>query len=307
MHIAKPRALTALLLLATPLVPASLAAQHGDGWTTDFAAARERAAEHGRDVLVVFTGSDWCSPCIRLARDVWTKSEFVEAAQERYELVVVDNPKGPDVLSPEQRKTNDALHEEYAVNSWPTVVLTDPEGRPYARTKDYRPGGPAAYLEHLAELQKNRAARDAKFAAAEEAEGVERAKLLDAGLRLCGDFIPTGPYEAVIDAIVAADAENEAGLAMRWRTRRAADALEIELPALGKAGKWKELVARIDTFLDSFEPDDALRQKTLYWRGVGLAQTGELARAKESFEAAVALGTDAEYGQRSQQMLKRWQ
>ncbi|MBK8975917.1 MAG: thioredoxin family protein [Planctomycetes bacterium] len=292
--------LSALLTTAIPLL-----AQHGDGWTSDVPAARASAAEHGRDVLLVFTGSDWCSPCIRLAAEVWSRPEFVEAARERYELVIVDNPRGEDVISAEQRQANDALHALFAVNSWPTVVLTDAEGRPFARTKDYRAGGPAAWLEHLAELQRNRAERDRLFAAAAAVEGVERARLLDQGLRACGDFIPTGPYADVIDRILAADADNETGLAMRWRTRRAADALENDLPALGKSGRWAELVARIDEFLARYEPDDVLRQKTLYWRGVGLARTGDAETAKASFEAAVALGADAEYGRRSQAMLGR--
>ncbi len=301
----RPAAALSALLLGTVFLPPDLAAQHGEGWTADYPAARASAAEHGRNVLLVFTGSDWCSPCIRLAKDVWTKEEFTEAASEHYELVVVDNPRGKDVISAEQRAANDALHALHAVNSWPTVILVDPEGRPYARTKDYREGGPSAYLEHLAELQQNRAARDRLFAEAQEVEGAERARKLDAGLRACGDFLPTGPYEDVIDQIIAADADNEAGLAMRWRTRRAADQLEVDLPELGKAGKWAELVARIDTFLGEFEPDDVLRQKTLYWRGVGLARTGEAAKAKASFEAAVELGAELEYGERSAGMLKR--
>ncbi|MBK8975938.1 MAG: hypothetical protein IPM29_08425 [Planctomycetes bacterium] len=184
-------------------------------------------------------------------------------------------------------------------------MRTDAEGRPFARTRDYRPCGPAAWLEHLAELLRNRTERDRLFAAAEQVDGVERARLLDQGLRACGDFIPTGPSADVIDGILAADADDEAGLAMRWRTRRAADALENDLPALGKAGRWAELLARIDEFLARYEPENVLRQKTLYWRGVGLARIGDAETAKASFEAAVALGADAEYGRRSQAMLAR--
>ena len=113
--------------------------------------------------------------------------------------------------------------------------------------------------------------------------------------------------EAERDRIKAAlaDSDSEAARIVE-DARRAADQLEVDLPELGKAGKWAELVARIDTFLGEFEPDDVLRQKTLYWRGVGLARTGEMAKAKASFEAAVELGAELEYGERSAGMLKRF-
>ncbi|MGE0145613.1 MAG: thioredoxin fold domain-containing protein [Planctomycetota bacterium] len=295
------RYLLPALILSTS---ASLSAQHGDGWTADFAAAKASAIAENKDLLLVFTGSDWCAPCIRMAKEVFGTEEFRSRASEHYVLVVIDNPKGEEVITKTVREQNDALMAEFAVNSWPTMFLADSSGRPYARTKDYRPGGPDGYVEHLASLQGNKARRDALLSAAYESSGVERARQLDAAVAACGEFIPMAPYAALIDEIIAADAENEAGLSMRWRTRRAADALEVELPKLGKAGRWRELVTKIDTFLNDFEPDAAVRQKSLYWLGVGLGRLGETKRAKESLDAAIAIDPKSEFGSRSASLLK---
>jgi thioredoxin-related protein len=292
--------LPALFLFTT----APLSAQHGDGWTADFAAAKATATADSKDLLLVFTGSDWCAPCMRMAKEVFGTEEFRHQASEHYVLVVIDNPKGEAVITKSVRAQNDALLAEFAVNSWPTMFLADASGRPYARTKDYRPGGPDAYLDHLASLQANKSRRDAALTAADKLEGVARARQLDAAIAACGEFVPMAPYAELIDAIIAADAENEAGLSMRWRTRRAADALEIELPKLGKAGRWRELVTKIDTFLNDFEPDAAVRQKSLYWLGVGLGRLGEAARAKASLDAAVAIDPSSEFGSRSASLLK---
>lgn len=42
----------------------------GEGWVSDFAAAKKEAAESKKDLLVDFTGSDWCGWCIKLVDEV---------------------------------------------------------------------------------------------------------------------------------------------------------------------------------------------------------------------------------------------
>lgn len=284
----------------TPLV-----AQESPGWTADLAAAQTRAAREGHDLLLVFTGSDWCRPCIQLHDEVWSKPAFIEAASRHWELVVIDHPQGKDVIDAPTRARNEALRTRFAVNSWPTVFLADAEGRPYARTKDYRPGGPSAWLEQLRALQANKALRDGRRKQADASEGRARAEQIDAALRACGDFLPLAPYAAWIDELIASDPEDEGGFAARWRMQRAADALENELPALAKAGEWQQLVAKIDAFLADHRPSGVVRQKALYWHGVGLLRIDAADKAVTSLEEAVSLGADTEYGARSRQLLER--
>jgi thioredoxin-related protein len=292
-----------LLLTATAIRPA--AAQHGPAWTIDLDAALARAATSGKDVLLVFTGSDWCAPCKQLAKEVWTVEEFTKTAAERYELVVIDSPRKKDTLDAATVAKNEALRERFAVNSWPSVFLVDALGRPFARTKDYRPGGPAQYLEHLQQLQAAKARRDAALAKANDAKGPARAALLDEALLHCGEFVPMAPYAALVDDLLAADPKDESTVAARWRARRASDALEVELPKLGQAGNWKEFVARIDAFLAEHRADPLVMQKTLFWHGTGLLRVGQRERAAASLERAVALGAETEYGARSKELLPR--
>lgn len=291
-----------LLLAATATRPAC--AQHGDAWSTDLDAALARAAANGKDVLITFTGSDWCGPCKQLAAEVFTLEAFTKPASERYELVVIDSPRRT-ALDAAIKAKNEALRERFAVNSWPTAFLVDATGRPFARTKDYRPGGATKYLEHLQQLHQAKATRDAALAKAQTAKGAERAVLLDQALRACGEFVPMAPYEAIVDDLLKADPADEKGVAARWRARRAIDALEVDLPKLGQAGKWRELVDRIDAFLREHRPDPAVRQKVLYWHGVGLLRLGDSKRAAASLEEAVSLGAEAEYGVRSKELLQR--
>jgi thiol-disulfide isomerase/thioredoxin len=59
----------ALAILAGSL-EATLAA---DGWIVDFKEAQKRAAAEGKDILMEFTGSDWCPPCIQLKKTCSTR------------------------------------------------------------------------------------------------------------------------------------------------------------------------------------------------------------------------------------------
>ena len=46
----------------------------GEGWLSDFAAAKKQAAESKKDLLLDFTGSDWCGWCIKLNDEVFKQS-----------------------------------------------------------------------------------------------------------------------------------------------------------------------------------------------------------------------------------------
>src|SRR5205814_1539944 len=77
---------------APPPEPAGWAFEH---WTQDPAEARKLAAEQGKDVLLLFTGSDWCPACIALAKGCLTKPEFDAWLHERFVPVYLDFPRTP--------------------------------------------------------------------------------------------------------------------------------------------------------------------------------------------------------------------
>ena len=63
------------------------------------------------------------------------------------------------------------------MKGFPSILLCDAEGRPYAAT-GYQAGGPEKFVAHLNELRGNKAKRDEALAAAAKAEGVAKAKAL---------------------------------------------------------------------------------------------------------------------------------
>ncbi len=136
-----PRSLLVALLIATSVVPCI-----AGGWGDDYKAALAAAAKDNRNVLLDFTGSDWCGWCIRLKRETFDKPEFKAYADKNLELVEIDFPQGKS-LSPEVRKQNDALQQQYNVQGFPTLVLLSPDGKVIKQQSGYIPGGPKGFIE----------------------------------------------------------------------------------------------------------------------------------------------------------------
>lgn len=138
--------LSALVLLAS--LPSLFAA---DAWLTDLEAAKKQAAAEKKDILVDFTGSDWCGWCIRLKKEVFDQPEFAEASK-KFVLVELDFPRGKK-QAPELKAKNEALSKQFAIAGFPTILLLDAQGQVYAQT-GYQEGGAKQYLAHLDTLSK---------------------------------------------------------------------------------------------------------------------------------------------------------
>ena len=115
-----------------------------------FEIAQSQARISGKPILLVFSGSDWCSWCMRLDREVFSQPEFQTWAAEHVIKFVADYPRH-STQSGEEKQLNEELLEKYGVDGFPTVLLLDAEGGVIART-GYQPGGAANYTAMLEKL-----------------------------------------------------------------------------------------------------------------------------------------------------------
>lgn len=100
-------------------------------WGSDIDTARTEAADEGKTILLVFSGSDWCKPCIQLHKDLFETEAFSAYAKENLVLVKADFPyRKKNKLSKEQTAHNEKLAAIYNPNGeFPLAVFTDPSGR----------------------------------------------------------------------------------------------------------------------------------------------------------------------------------
>ncbi len=123
-------------------------------WHTDYASAKEIAKKEHKKLLVYFTGSDWCTPCIKLKKDLFDTNEFSEAAED-YVLVYIDIPRNKDLLSAEQLSHNqDVLRELNRKKVFPLLQVIKPNGKVVDEHSGYGMNGDVSYFLDFLERNK---------------------------------------------------------------------------------------------------------------------------------------------------------
>lgn len=99
-------------------------------WLPNFDAAKEKAVKENKYILLNFSGSDWCAPCIKMKKEVFESEAFLTRADTQLVLVRADFPRSKkNQLSPEQVKHNEALAEKYnPLGKFPYTLLLDAKG-----------------------------------------------------------------------------------------------------------------------------------------------------------------------------------
>lgn len=119
-------------------------------WLTDLAQAKEKAKAENKQILLDFTGSDWCGWCMKLKAEVFDRQEFKSYAKKNLILVELDFPRGK-ALSKGLQEQNEQLKREYGVRGFPTIVVLNPDGTKAGQIGGYVAGGPKAYIAALKE------------------------------------------------------------------------------------------------------------------------------------------------------------
>ena len=106
--------------------PASTATTHDHGgggdWLVDFAKAKAQSAKESKPILMEFTGSDWCPPCMALHDNVLTSDVFKQQIPKKFILLKLDNPQDKS---------------EYKVEGVPTIIVADATGKEQHRQVGY--------------------------------------------------------------------------------------------------------------------------------------------------------------------------
>jgi thioredoxin-related protein len=100
-------------------------------WLTNFDTAKDLAAKEHKYILLNFSGSDWCAPCIKMKSEVFESQEFLSLAEKQLILVRADFPRSKrNQLSKEQIKHNEALAEKYnPAGKFPLTLLLGADGK----------------------------------------------------------------------------------------------------------------------------------------------------------------------------------
>ena len=110
----------------------------------------QQAKADDRRVFLFFTGSDWCSWCKRLNREILSTPEFQKFAGEKLVLVELDFPKSKAQPAP-VKEQNAKLAQQFKIEGYPTVIVLDSSGKKVGEL-GYQEGGAGPFIDAISKM-----------------------------------------------------------------------------------------------------------------------------------------------------------
>ena len=100
-------------------------------WQPNVETARQIAKEKHQLILLNFSGSDWCGPCMRLRSEIFDSPVFSAMADTTLVMVNADFPRNKkNQLDKQIVKQNEALADKYnPEGKFPFTLLLDANGK----------------------------------------------------------------------------------------------------------------------------------------------------------------------------------
>jgi len=120
-------------------------------WLYNFDQARQESVKNGKYLLINFSGSDWCIPCIKMEKQVFEADTFCHYADANLLLVKADFPRlKKNKLSKEQAAKNEQLASVYNPDGkFPYTVLLDPQGKVLKKWEGLPPGSAQDFIGEI--------------------------------------------------------------------------------------------------------------------------------------------------------------
>lgn len=297
-----PLGILFLSLSVSPL-PAQSTAGTASPWLTDFQDARKAAAAANKDLAILFTASDWLDLAKTFDREILSQKAFVDAAAAHYTLLRLDFPKEASSQPSQTTTQNQMLMRAYRIRGFPTLILADALGRPYAIT-GYHEGGLDTWIEEFNQLRQTREKRDRLFAEAKKAEGVERAKLLTQALPNLPGNLAARYYRNAVDEIIKLDPTNETGRVGYYKLLIADVRYADQMQKLEMAGQSQQMLELCDQYLEEAKLEGPSRQGVLFNKVGIYEQLGLSADVTKTLQEIVATDPESPLGKQAAKRLK---
>ena len=269
-----------------------------EGWLVGLDRAREVARSSGKDMLLDFSASDWVPPSIALEERVFAKKEFAQSASEDFVLVRLDFPRKRNIQSEALKKQNLQAAARYEVQSYPTVVLADSLGRPYAAT-GWRSGvNVESFLQLMTQLQEKRRQRDANLAAASKAEGAAKVPFLVKAIEGQAPGIILKFYQPQYRQILQLDPDNAGGLAKVVFYEKSLT-MRAQLDELAEKGQWEQALKVLDEFREQHAGTPQQKQQIEFFKINGLLQLERWDDVMPFLNKVIAMDPESAVGKRA--------
>lgn len=123
-------------------------------WHYNMQEAKDLAKKEHRHILLNFSGSDWCGPCILLRKEILDQPAFMQMADSLLVLVNADFPRSKkNQLSADQQRRNDVLADQYnAQGQFPLTLLLNADGKVLKRWEGNPAVRPEVFSQEVQEV-----------------------------------------------------------------------------------------------------------------------------------------------------------
>ncbi len=123
-------------------------------WQIDFLQAQKKAQNEHKYILLNFSGSDWCAPCMRMKKEIFLSKDFIGFSERNLVLINADFPRlKRNQLSKSQQKANDDLAERYNKSgAFPCTLLLDENGNVIKVWEGFQKQGAALFTSEIKQL-----------------------------------------------------------------------------------------------------------------------------------------------------------
>ncbi|MEM7699925.1 MAG: thioredoxin family protein, partial [Verrucomicrobiota bacterium] len=272
-----------------------------DAWFADYNEAVAEAKASQRDLLIVFTGTDWIEICQIFYDEILSAPEFIDSASKAFVLLKLEYPKN-NRLPREEAIQKQLLRDAYRVRGFPTVVYTTADGVPYG-INGYQPVTPEKYAEVSVLVHAAGKARREIAAEAESLEGLEKAeKLVESIPDLPGNLIARY-YREALEEILDLDPEDTLGRQREYTGLIGDVEYANRMQALSRESRWSEMIGLTDEYIERFELEGPPLQKALLNKaGVQRRQDNAVGMI-ETLLAIVKVDPESSYGVEAQKQL----
>lgn len=270
-------------------------------WHTRYNPAVKEAKETNRKLLIVFTASAWVDICKVFEKDILSQEEFHGPISQAYVLLKLEFPR-ENRMERKIATEYQLLKDAYRVRGFPTVIVTDTEGRPFGMN-GYQPITAAQYGGIMLAMLKGCEVRDRAFAEAEKLKDLEKAKKLVEGLPNLPGNLSARYYRNQMEEVIELDPQNETGKIETYRAQIDDVDYSAEMQRLATDVRYGEMLELTEEFIREQKLEGSRLQKVLLNKVNVQQRQKNTAGVIQTLLEVVDVDPESQYGKMARQQL----
>ncbi len=132
----------------------SMSSVIGQNWIPNYDEAQQKSKVEQKNLLINFSGSDWCVPCIKMKKNIFSNADFVDFSNQNLVLYNADFPRSKKKQPTEKIvEINKQLAEKYNTKgSFPFTILLNSEGKILKSWEGYANASAQKFVSEITQL-----------------------------------------------------------------------------------------------------------------------------------------------------------